>query len=573
MSYKVIVASLKARTAIHVGSGEGSDTTDALIRRNTAGTPIIPGTAIAGVLRGLLTRLAPRLGASVCMVLLGSTESCDCPVCQLLGDVSPSDEADSKSAASRLLVFNARLTDSKPQTLIRDGVGINRVTGAAARAGRVKFDLETLPAGTTFKLRLELRGTDDEDEHLLAAGLSEWKMGRLWLGGRVARGLGAFDLKQVEFKTRELDTSDRLLAFLKADKPWEQANGHDNWLSSKVKPVKTFTPLGAVDEAARPHVARRWVRFEGTLQAEGPLLTHDATTSTLSGFDHAPLLLQLGDWQHPVLTGASLRGVLRSHAERIARTLATLEADGLNEFLQHCPACDPNARRPGKDTPDDRLPPLESCDSLLLFEGSKGGGVEIEAGDLCLACQLFGSPRRGSRLIVEDAPYQSNDQQAKPVLKMLDFLAVDRFTGGGADRFKFDALALWKPAFKLRLHLDNPEAWELGWLALVLRDLVEGWLRLGMGAAKGFGQIKLTGLKSTLGYLSPADITDLELEAQGQRNESLYSEVMFGLDQAQPWVEKFRKTKIKRSSDKLPGLKTDSYFGIVDHLYPKEVIP
>lgn len=59
----------------------------------------------------------------------------------------------------------------------------------------------------------------------------------------------------------------------------------------------------------------------------------------------------------------------------------------------------------------------------------------------------------------------------EPVYKMLDFLAIDRFTGGGSDGAKFDALALWQPAFKVRLFFDNPEAWEWGWLALVLRDL------------------------------------------------------------------------------------------------------
>lgn len=39
---------------------------------------------------------------------------------------------------------------------IHDGVGIDRVTGARQRRERIKFDLEVLPAGTVFKLRIEI---------------------------------------------------------------------------------------------------------------------------------------------------------------------------------------------------------------------------------------------------------------------------------------------------------------------------------------------------------------------------------------------------------------------------------
>jgi hypothetical protein len=99
---------------------------------------------------------------------------------------------------------------------------------------------------------------------------------------------------------------------------------------------------------------------------------------------------------------------------------------------------------------------------------------------------------------VEDAPYKSTDDQTKPIFKMLDFLAIDRFTGGAADEFKFDALALWRPAFALRIFLDNPTPWELGWLWLVIRDLSEGWLNVGFGSAKGFGRAKFANWDATV---------------------------------------------------------------------------
>ena len=69
MSYQAITAQLKTTTALHVGSGRGNEVSDALLRRNGQGQIVIPGTAIAGVLRTLATRLAPRLGHPPCQAL------------------------------------------------------------------------------------------------------------------------------------------------------------------------------------------------------------------------------------------------------------------------------------------------------------------------------------------------------------------------------------------------------------------------------------------------------------------------------------------------------------------------
>jgi len=576
MTYQVITATLKARTAIHIGSGRGNDLTDALIRRDAQGRPFIPGTAIAGALRTLLTRLAPRLeleNNKLCAALTGSGTSCDCPVCRLFGDINPSDREDADSRTSRVLVFNAYLRSNSCRPLIRDGVGIDRVTGAAARAGSVKFDLEVLPAGAEFELRIELRDTDEQDKdeqgkQLLAAGLAEWQAGRLWLGGRVARGLGAFDLDNLEFKELPLDTPERVLDYLKADEPWKIATPQTQWLEDKVGAVQSrIQPInGNLPKA----VVRYWVIIEGTLQAEGPLLTNDALVSGRSGFDHAPLLAQVGDWRHPVLTGAGLRGVLRSHAERIARTLTTLQVwdstqdSGQRErfFLIGCSACSPVESRLDA--------PLASCDALLK-EAKVPSDALISDEQLCLACRLFGSTRRGSRLIVEDAPYAG---ERPPMLKMFDFLAIDRFTGGGKDGAKFDALALWKPAFTLRLYLENPQEWELGWLALVLRDLEEGWLSVGFGAAKGFGRVRLQDWTATFGYLMPEDLP-AGLDAPDIPDESglFKTTILQGGTKdwqtiAQRWAGKFQEEVHGFERTKLPPLKTDSYFGKVNRLYP-----
>jgi len=624
MKYRVITGTLKARTALHVGSGEGNALADALLRRDAQGNWLIPGTAIAGQLRALLTRLAPRLGEDACVALWpadwqkarrADDQGCGCAVCRLMGDVEPSDaetrgkRTGVKTMASRVLVFNA-LWKEGAAPVIRDGVGIDRATGAAARQAQAKFDLEVLPAGTCFDLRIELReppGAPDEsaaDERLLATALAEWQAGRLWLGGDSGRGLGAFDLCDLHYRERDLDDSAGagLMAHLRAAKPWEttkddptlvdktaafKARVGDNRLVSvetaQAQAVKTVRGRVKKPEltAADLPLATGWAAWELTLQAEGPLLTNDATAAGLSGFDHAPLLATLGDWTQPVLAGVGLRGVLRAQAERIARTLVTQHALQQQEpaqyFLRYCPACDPLMQRPRSDQAT--ALPLESCDSLLRYnkvtipvkgkDNEKEKPVdendEIPLDYLCPACQLFGNTRRGSRLRVEDAPFVGGT----PSYKMLDFLAVDRFTGGGAEHLKFDALALWKPTFTLRLWLDDPAAWELGWLTLTLRDLAEGWLRVGYGAAKGFGKVTVS-----QGTVRIARLPD----GAPPEQTSVYTIESFALnapalrERQRGWVEAFQQKLKATESYRQPkemALGADSYFGkVIARLYP-----
>jgi CRISPR/Cas system CSM-associated protein Csm3 (group 7 of RAMP superfamily) len=505
MTFRAITATLRLRTALHIGTGQDSETTDDLLRRDARGRLLIPGTAIAGALRSLATRLAPRFrGEQLCQALKGpmTNQACQCLVCRLFGDVNPSEENEEASAA-RVLVYDAVLADV-PGLQIRDGVGIDRVTGAAARRERIKFDYEVLPAGTTFKLRLEIDPRLPDEEKtlpLLASVLAEWEQGRGVVGGRVGRGLGAFDLTDVQWIERDLNQPNVLIDFLRNGPPWDTTDGDRNWLHKRVEDARQRVTTNHRDLSA---VARSWALAEFTLAATGPFLTHDLMQAGRSGFDHAPLLATYDRGAKPVLPGSSLRGVLRSQAERIARTLATLKAwdDGHNsqtrkeKFLTICPACNPLTTRT-----DD---PVASCNSFIkTLPRAKRTTLEQEGADdkLCLACRLFGSPWNGSRLRVEDAPFVGE----KVELKALDFLAIDRFTGGGHDTAKFDAVVLWKPKFRVRLFLENPEPWELGWLALVLRDLHDGLTTVGFGAAKGFGRCVIESPRLTFGILHDDD--------------------------------------------------------------------
>ena len=80
-----------------------------------------------------------------------------------------------------------------------------------------------------------------------------------------------------------------------------------------------------------------------------------------------------------------------------------------------------------------------------------------------------------------------------------EFVAIDRFTGGGAEHLKFNAKLAGMTKLNGTLTIDlgrldkvDPDRASLGLLALVLRDLAEGDIPLGSGSAKGQGFCKAT---------------------------------------------------------------------------------
>jgi CRISPR/Cas system CSM-associated protein Csm3 (group 7 of RAMP superfamily) len=424
-------------------------------------------------------------------------------------------------------------------------VGVDRVSRTASRTERIKFDLEVLPEGTSLALRLELDGANEQDERLLAAVLGEWQAGRAWLGGRSARGLGAFQLSDVKVVQRSCSDVANLLALLKADRPWEDSPGDTSWLGKRLEEARR----GAAE--CRPDLGFVTLKFD--LKIEGPFLTNDLVAAVRGQFDHAPLLDVMARDGRVVLPGSSLWGALRSHAERIARTLATLDASDASAFASRCLACNP----------------LEASCDRLLRRNRFSSRQEVEDNQLCLGCRLFGSTRRGSRLRVEDAVDRSPWSA-----KVLDFLAIDRFTGGGRAGAKFDAIASWKPCFPVRVHLEDPQRWELGWLTLVLRDLQEGMIPIGFGASKGFGRAKVHGYVVRHGVLNGVEAGAQAVAGGVYRVTERKSDETETWERQQQWVEEFHRM---RKETELPVRPPEDPFrdpffnGSAERLYGKAV--
>jgi CRISPR-associated RAMP protein (TIGR02581 family) len=237
---------LKLETPLRLSSGRASDVTDAPLMRNRAGVPYIPGSSLRGVLRSEMERILAGAGEAVsgvrsctlfsersepnaCITVdrkkqealqekkeneaLGYLSDHLCDLCRLFG---------SPVYASRLSfedAYPANPADHAKAGVIRDGVGIDRDTGAARES--IKFNFEVLEPESTgtdflFALQVENLGLDSpHDLLLLRLAFSLLETG-LFVGGKRSAGLGKIQLQKDSLTVRGFRSSQDLWAALQS---------------------------------------------------------------------------------------------------------------------------------------------------------------------------------------------------------------------------------------------------------------------------------------------------------------------------------------------------------------------
>ena len=176
--------------------------------------------------------------------------------------------------------------------------------------------------------------------------------------------------------------------------------------------------------------------------------------------------------------GTSLKGVLRSHLERIART------------LKQGSVCIPYYDKSSKK---DMIPVAAERKSHGCGFRSRGNSKPDPSSaayaDSCAACRLFGSLKFGGRFSISDA-YPLPDHG--PTVETRDGIAIDRFTGGTVPGALFDLKVLVGGKFKANLQLVNFELWQLAALNLLLSDLADEMITIGSGRSRGLGRVRIT---------------------------------------------------------------------------------
>lgn len=439
----VLTGTLEALTPLAVGSGEPGAYTDQGCARDGLGRIMIPGSALAGVLRD------------------------DAAV---WGD---------EAAASVLFVEDAVFNGSTELIELRDGVAIDRRSGAAAHG--VLYTREVVSRGSTFGLELRLEVVDAGPGRLrqpdararLVELANDLAAGRE-LGARTSSGLGRIRLKDAALEWRGTGSRDSLLSLLAGARRPEEI---------------TLTP------GPRPGRLRVTVPWS----ARSPLLVSVAFNGLV---DRVPLMSGAGSdttrsKPHLVIPGTSWKGVLRSRAEWIVRSLLGRDApkDILAQFAQDL---GPVARLFGR--------PPQARRGSTRHDGSRGAISVAETystepikawGDLERA--LATRPAAGADATARLQPrVRAVEKLSTSHLRINDHVAISRWTGGADDGKLFATVApgrelTWDP---LVLDLDlsrlgsRAEARSaVMLLAYVLRDLAEGWVGVGHGSTRGYGEI------------------------------------------------------------------------------------
>ncbi len=174
----------------------------------------------------------------------------------------------------------------------------------------------------------------------------------------------------------------------------------------------------------------------------------------------------------PYLPGSSLKGVIRSHAERILRTL--------NLKWSKC----------------DITQKGMSCTEL---RSGGSNNKKLPYSKHCFACRTFGSTELASRTRFTDAyPWSLNaDREAMEeaagqiLLESRTSAKIDRSKGVAAGGALFSLQVVSAGQFYSEVSLRNYQLWQIALLAIVLRDINAGHQRLGASKSRGLGKVKI----------------------------------------------------------------------------------
>ncbi len=223
----------------------------------------------------------------------------------------------------------------------------------------------------------------------------------------------------------------------------------------------------------------RW-RLKGVLTVDTGLRVATGESEGMTGADIVVVKDALG---RPYLPGSSFKGVLRSTAERLARTVDRPPLfwacdDPLDESGRCVPARDTNGRV-GMET---------------LREKHRKNEVALThdvAGRSCTACRTFGSPWLASKVLVRDLDLADLGTWLER-FPVRDGVGIDRDSGTSAEGvlYSFETVPPGT-TFTCELIIENADDLELGLVLMALREFQRGRAQLGGGRSRGLGWVSL----------------------------------------------------------------------------------
>lgn len=440
---------LVAQGPLHIGGAHSGLVIDMPLVVNGQGQHYLPGTSLAGALRHWVR--------------------------QHLSDIDDTElwggHADD-SAASCVIVDDAPLIDPSVSPELWHGVAIDR-RSQTAMAG-LKFDREVLPKGSRFVMRLaidarhphELENARKVLGHIAAA----MQQGAIRLGAATTRGLGELVLQTPRAHETPWHSRAGVLARLRSE---PQPDLLPQWLAQAPPPRRRALDITIHWKPRSPVMCKAGV--DGVAVDQLPM-------TSATGHDRLT----------PVLPGSAIKGALRSHAERIMRTLLGRSASDLGEHASHMEQID--------------LPLVRELFGAARATSPQHPGAAVPASQgrrgalrvaTCYARQSL-SRAQWQALASRNDAWQGS--APPPGWQRAHHIAIERWTGSPVSGALYSAVEPridWEPirlslapeALQEAPHATDAPLARMALLWQLLRDLAAGNIPLGFGTNRGYGDV------------------------------------------------------------------------------------
>ncbi|HEX7183979.1 MAG TPA: RAMP superfamily CRISPR-associated protein [Thermoanaerobaculia bacterium] len=217
-------------------------------------------------------------------------------------------------------------------------------------------------------------------------------------------------------------------------------------------------------------------KIEFRIVPDGPLLVRAQSVGLDPGVADMEFQRTHRNGQSTVfLAGSGLKGVLRSHAERLLRSAGRF-------------ACDPTQTRD-----------LAMCGRRK--DEAPDPRSEYPHNGQCPACFTFGSLRLAGRFRIGDAYPPDDLAEITNRTEVRTGVGIDRKSQAASQGVLYDSEVVVSGAFDARVQGENYSLWQLGLLLASLQDLGNGLIRIGGCKARGMGAVRLEGWRVELGFL------------------------------------------------------------------------
>ncbi len=441
--YYIARITLENRTALSIVTGIAHELFDSQLVVDANGLPMIPGTALAGVLRHLCQR---EYGQQTTEALFGFQERRDGQrsavtlsagmVQNSRGETVQGVDWSGQTLKDPLYHYLHGLIE-QPQ--FRDRV---RLTHRGVAADEGKFDRAILPAGFRFSVEMVLYSDQAEDPHWPKL-LQLFAHPLFRLGGSSRSGLGAMTV--IALYQRHFDLCDPQAA--SAYRQLAPQLHRCESLHETPLPTLSTTQLLQATLQLQPIAFWRMGQGDHTLQQPAAEKPADLLPKVEPKVNWAGGTGEL-ESQMLLVAAAGVKGALSHRIAYHHNHLTGHHAEGNSSSYDH------------REN--------EAVKALFGFmkEESSGG----QAGYLYL----------------DDALLPINRRQITSMMHV----AIDRYTGGARDRMLFEEELIGQTPITLHLTLDTrpPFSTETRHaLQLALDDLLHGRLALGAGSSKGHG--------------------------------------------------------------------------------------